>query len=336
MTHKGVGIFAEWTDGGLHPVALELLSEARRLAEELEVEVLAFFLSPPEGEEAARALIRHGADRVIWAADKRFSHFLDDAFSRLLVRMLEAERPEIMLFPATARGQALAPRVAGRMRLGLTAHCIAFEIRKEDRALVQIRPSFGEDVMAKIVSLTKPQMATVRPGVFPKAKEEPGREGEIVPFEVPEEDLQSALEVVSRRKRPGRRVDLSQAKVIVAGGRGLGNKELFSRLFEIADLLEGAVGATRPVCHLGWVSEDHMIGVSGHTVSPRLYLGFGLSGAIHHLVGVRNPGLMVAVNIDPEAPIMKKAEVAVEGDVREIIPLLIQRLKNLKGEGDEA
>jgi len=179
MTYQGVAILAEWTGQGLHPVSLELLSEARRLADELETQVTAFFLSPEEGEKVARSLIKHGADKVLWACHEILNTFLDDVWTRLIVKMLEQERPEIMLFSATSRGQAVAPRVAGFMRLGLTAHCIGFEIRKEDRALVQIRPSFGENVMAKIVSLTKPQMATVRPGVFPRAKEDPSREGKI-------------------------------------------------------------------------------------------------------------------------------------------------------------
>ena len=331
MSYQGVAIFAEWTGKALHPVSLELLSEARRLAEELNTKVLAFFISSPEGKEAAQELIKHGADEVVWASHEKFSSFLDDLFTRILVKMVEAERPEILLFPATARGQALAPRVAGFLRLGLTAHCIAFEIDPKERRLVQIRPSFGENIMAKIISLTKPQMATVRPGVFPRAKAEPARQGEIKPFPLEEEELKSAITVLARKERPRPKIDLSQAKIIVAGGRGLGSKEFFNKLFELADLLGAAVGATRPVCHLGWVSEEHMIGVSGQTVSPRLYLGFGISGAIHHLVGLRHPGLIVAVNTDPEAPLMKRAEIAVEGDVRQILPLLIQRIKALKG-----
>lgn len=336
MSSGKVAIFAEWAGEGLHPVSFELLSEARALAQKLGGIVQAYFLAPPHQEEKAQSLIRHGADEVLYASHPVFEQFLDDVISRVLVKMIRQEEPEIFLFSATSRGQAVAPRVAGALRLGLTAHCIAFEIREEDRALIQIRPSFGENVMAKIISLTRPQMATVRPGVFPKAKEDPKRRGEVKEFAPAEEDLASSLKVLERRPRPARKVDLSQAKVVVAGGRGMGTKEFFAKLFELAELLEGAVGATRPVCHLGWASEEHMIGVSGQTISPKLYMGFGISGAIHHLVGIRNPGLMVAVNKDPEAPLMKKADIAVLGDVREILPLLIQRLKELKGEHHEA
>ena len=325
----GVFVFAEWAREGIHPVTYELLNEGRRLADELGVPLGAIFLGPPEARALAEGLTEYGADLVFLALDQGLSSLKDDLATEIIVQILERERPEVMLFSATSRGQALAPRVAGKMKLGLTAHCIAFEIRPEDRVLIQIRPSFGENVMAKIISRTRPQMATVRPGVFSPARRQPGRRGEVCLVEVPK--FESAVKVLNFRPRKRREVELAEAKVVVAGGRGLGSKELFTRLFELADLLEGAVGATRPVCHLGWVSEDHMIGVSGQTVSPKLYLGFGISGALHHVVGIKNPGLLVAVNIDPEAPLMQKADLAVEGDVREIIPLLIQRLKEIKG-----
>jgi electron transfer flavoprotein alpha subunit len=174
-------------------------------------------------------------------------------------------------------------------------------------------------------------MATVRPGVFPKAKALPDRKGEVKYVELSGELLESALKVVERVKAPEKGVDITKAKAIVAGGRGLGNKEFFEKLFELAELLGGAVGATRPVCHLGWVSEDHMIGVSGVSVAPKLYLGLGISGALHHVVGLRGAVTIVAINTDPEAPLMQRADIAVEGDVREILPLLLQRLKGIKG-----
>ncbi len=330
MEHRGVFIFAEWTGERIHPVTYELLNEGRRLADLLEEPLGVIFLGPPEAEGEATDLGSYGADVVFLGLHEALASFRDDLYTELIIQILKEERPEIMLFSATSRGQALAPRVAGKMKLGLTAHCIAFEIRPEDKALVQIRPSFGENVMAKIISRTKPQMATVRPGVFSPASRQPGKKAELKSVAFPPA-LESALEVLSKRPRQRPETELVSAQVVVAGGRGLGNKELFDKLFELAELLEGAVGATRPVCHLGWISEDHMIGVSGHTVSPRLYLGFGISGALHHIVGLRNPGFIVAVNIDPEAPLMQKAHLAVVGDVREIIPLLIQRLKELKG-----
>ncbi len=331
--YQGVCIFGEWTGEDIHEVTYELLFEGRRLADQLEVPLQVLFLGPPEAEERAQELVHYGADQVFLVLDPRLARFRDDLYSRLMVQILREKRPEIVLFSATSLGQALAPRVAGLLRLGLTAHCVAFDIRPEDRALIQIRPSFGEDVMARIISRTKPQMATVRPGVFPRAQARPDRQGSVEILSFPDEFFESALEILETQKSPPKEVDLTKAKVIVAGGRGMGNKEFFTKLFELAELLEGAVGATRPVCHLGWVSEDHMIGVSGVSVAPKLYMGFGISGALHHVVGLRGAETIVAINKDPEAPLMKRAHIAVQGDVREILPLLIQRLRGLKQRG---
>ncbi len=331
--YQGVCIFGEWTGEDIHEVTYELISEGRRLADELQVDLQVIFLGPPEARERVQELGHYGVDRVFAVLDPRLGRFRDDLYSRLVAEILREKRPEIVLFSATSLGQALAPRVAGLLRLGLTAHCVAFDIRPEDRALIQIRPSFGEDVMARIISRTKPQMATVRPGVFPRAQAQADRHGEVEELSLPEELFESALEIVETQKAPPKEVDLTKAKVIVAGGRGMGNKEFFAKLFELAELLEGAVGATRPVCHLGWISEDHMIGVSGVSVAPKLYLGFGISGALHHVVGLKGAETIVAINKDPEAPLMKKAHIAVQGDVREILPLLIQRLRGLKQSG---
>ncbi len=322
-------IFGEWTGTDLHDSTYELLYEGRRLADILHTPLTVLFIGPPEGKEKAEELIKYGADRVLLALDQRLGDFRDDVYSRIVARILSKEQPEVMLFAATAMGQALAPRVAGTLRLGLTAHCIGFEIRTEDKALVQIRPSFGEDVMARIISRTKPQMATVRPGIFPKAPKDDNRTGHVETLALEEDLFVSALEILERQEVPVKDIGLKKAKVVVAGGRGLQNKELFSKLFELAQLLHGAVGATRPVCHLGWVSEEHMIGVSGATISPKLYIGFGLSGALHHMVGLKGAETIVAVNKDPEAPLMKRAHIAIQADVREFLPLLIERLKGL-------
>ncbi len=329
--YRGVCVFGERSGEEIHEVTYELLNEGRKLADRLIVPLSVIFLGPPEAETKAIRLTEFGADEVILALDYRLKDFCDDVYARVVAKILSEYRPEVMLFSATALGQALAPRVAAILRVGLTAHCIGFEIREEDRALIQIRPSFGEDVMARIVSITKPQMATVRPGVFKPAKPEPGRTGKIRHIGLSPELLDSDIEILERYEMPRKGIDISKAKVIVAGGRGLASKDLFERLFELAELLNGAVGATRPVCHMGWISEEHMIGVSGSSVSPRLYIGLGISGALHHMVGIRGVETLVAINTDPEAPLMKKADIAVLGDVREIIPQFIQRLKRIKG-----
>ncbi|AEH44255.1 Electron transfer flavoprotein alpha subunit [Thermodesulfatator indicus DSM 15286] len=333
--YQGIAIFGEWTGIEIHESTYELLSEGRRLADELESSLNVLILGPPEAKEAAQELISYGADKVVATFDEKLKDFRDDIYAQVVAEMLKKYQPEIMLFPATSLGQALAPRVAGLLKLGLTAHCIAFEIRKEDRALIQIRPSFGEQIMARIVSRTKPQMATVRPGVFPHAQKIESHQGEFEIFEPSEKALVSALEVIEKKPKPKAEVDITKAKTIVAGGLGLGSKEYFQKLFELAELLDGAVGATRPVCHLGWVSEDHMIGVSGVNVRPKLYLGFGISGSLHHTVGLQGVETLVAINTDANAPLMKQADIAVQGDAKEILPLLIKKLKKLKSQRED-
>ncbi len=324
----GFWIYGQWQEGDFHAVVYELLSVARKLQPDLKERIVVVVLGPEDRREEARRLLHYGAEEVLFFVHPELTYFRDDLYAEVLSEAVAERKPTIFLFGATAEGQALAPRVAGTLGLGLTAHCIAFEVDEEGR-LVQIRPSFGENIMARIVSRTRPQMATVRPGVFPKAEplaEPRGVLEEIKLATVPSSALRR------RRVQPGRRKEspLAGARVVVAGGRGLQTRENFQKLFELAELLSGAVGATRPVCHLGWVSEEHMIGVSGETVSPRLYIGFGISGALQHTVGMEGSEVVVAVNTDPEAPLMKRADIAVVGDATRILPLLIRRIREVK------
>ncbi len=325
----GFWIYGQWQEGHFHPVVYELLSVARRLKPALKEKIVVVVLGPEDRREEARELLRYGAEEVLFFVHPDLGYFRDDLYSEVLSEAVAERKPAVFLFGATAEGQALAPRVAGALGLGLTAHCTAFEVDEEGR-LVQIRPSFGENIMARIVSKTRPQMATVKPGVFSKA--EPVDEPEGVLEEVKLAAVPgSALRRRVVRTLPRKESPLSRARVVVAGGRGLLRRENFDQLFELAELLGGAVGATRPVCHLGWISEDHMIGVSGETVSPKLYIGFGISGALQHTVGIEGAEVVVAVNSDPEAPLMKRADIAVVGDATRILPLLIRRIRELKG-----
>ncbi len=323
----GFWIYGERTEEGFHPVVLELVGVAQKIWPQPE-EITVVTLGAEGARPVAEALRAYGV-RVLWLHHPELSYFRDDLYAAVLAEKVRAFKPEVFLFGATSQGQALAPRLAGLLRLGLTAHCTALEL-KDDR-LIQIRPSFGENVMAKIVSRTRPQMATVRPGVFPKAQPA-SVEGELI-----EEKLEflppSALKRRAVFSRPSKESPLSGARIVVAGGRGLLTKENFQKLFELAEILGGAVGATRPVCHMGWISEDHMIGVSGETVAPKLYIGFGISGALQHTVGIEGAEVVVAVNTDPEAPLMKRADIAVVGDATQILPRLIRRLREVK-EGD--
>jgi len=324
----GFWIYGQWQEEDFHPVVYELLSVARRLAPRLGEKVTVVVLGAEDRREQAETLLAYGVEEVLCLVHPELSYFRDDVYAAVLAEAVRERTPAVFLFGATAEGQALAPRLAGLLELGLTAHCTDFEVDEEGR-LVQIRPSFGENVMARIVSRTRPQMATVRPGVFPRAQpvaEPRGLVEEVKLSAVP----RSAIRRKARRRLPRKESPLSGARVVVAGGRGLQNRENFARLSELADLLGAAVGATRPVCHLGWISEDHMIGVSGKTVSPKLYLGFGISGALQHTVGIEGAEVVVAVNTDPEAPLMKRADIAVVGDATRILPLLIRRIRGIK------
>ncbi len=330
----GFWIHGEWHEGRFTPVVLELLSLARELAPQMGEKIVVVALGPEEIQNSAQDLLAHGAQEILLMVHPELKTFRDDIYAEILAEEVRKREPSVFLFGATSQGQALAPRLAGLLRLGLTAHCTAFEVDSEGR-LVQIRPSFGESVMARIVSRTRPQMATVRPGIFRKAAPVEHPEGRVEVLKLSSVP-RSALRRRNIRRLPAKESPLSTARVVVAGGRGLLTRENFQKLFELAELLGGAVGATRPVCHLGWISEDHMIGVSGLTVAPKLYLGFGISGALQHTVGMEGAEVVVAINTDPEAPLMQRADIAVVGDATRILPLLIRRIREIKEAGHGA
>ncbi len=317
-----IWVYGEHRDGRIRSVVLELISAAKELAEALDGEVEVVALGSEAQLKRLEDLLWFGTN-LYYLCHEELSYFRDDTFSSVLAEEVKERAPYVFLFGSTSEGQALAARIAGILKLGLTSHCVALKVDEEKR-LVQIRPSFGEDIMAEIVSLSTPQMATIKPKSYPEAKPEATKKGHLKVKKLEEVPK-------SRIKRVGRKSlekadPFSQTKVVVAGGRGLGSKETFEKLFELAEVLSAAVGSTRPPCDMGWISEDHMIGVSGHTVTPKLYLAFGISGALQHLVGVKAESIL-AVNTDPEAPIMKRADLSVVTDARALLPLLVRRLK---------
>ncbi|WP_456431659.1 electron transfer flavoprotein subunit alpha/FixB family protein [Thermosulfuriphilus sp.] len=327
-----VMILAETGQKGPRPVSYELATLARMLAFNLNAEVTAVLFGGPEVDPSP--LFNYGVERIKLLRGHPFEHLRDDLFARILSRLVSQEAPEILLAGATSLGLSVLPRVAAELELGLTAHCTELKVRPEDRALLQIRPSFGEDVMAVITSKTKPQMATVRPGVFRASPLESPATGRIEEISWPEEDLFSGiLEILSHVPLKPSRKSLREAQIVVAGGLGLKNKEAFSLIAELANLLGGALGATRPVVELGWVGPEAMVGVTGETISPRLYLAFGISGAVQHTVGLKGAEVIVAVNTDPQAPIFKIATYGLVADAREVLASLIRRIKEIKGEG---
>lgn len=327
--YKGLWVFSEQRNGKVASVSFELLGIGRKLADELNTQVSAVLFGSTEDE--ANELIRWGADKVYFADSPVFDKFNDEPYSQLLVRLVKEYKPEILLAGATPIGRSFIPRVAARLRTGLTADCTSLEIDKETRNLLQIRPAFGGNIMATILCPgTRPQMATVRPRVMKRGIYDPDRKGEII--KVNTDGLTSRTKVVGFvKEESGLSVNLQEAEIIVSGGRGLGDPEGFKLLEELAGLLGGVVGASRAAVDSGWIPYCHQVGQTGKTVCPKIYFACGISGAVQHLVGMQSSDIIIAINKNPEAPIFNIANYGIVGDLYEIIPLLIKKIKEIKG-----
>ncbi|MFZ5453457.1 MAG: FAD-binding protein [Thermodesulfobacteriota bacterium] len=323
----GVWVFAEQRHGVLEPVVKELLGEATRLAGELKAPVAAALLGE-KVEHLVPELQAAGAQTVYLAEHPLLQEFLEELFAAALTEMARRFEPEIILAGATYAGRAFIPQVAANLKTGLTADCTAFAIEEEKRLLLQTRPAFGGNIMATIITpRTYPQMATARPGTFKPLAPGTGSDGQVVRVEFNPGDKKPRSRFLATVAEIKERVPLTGAEVIVAGGRGLKEAKNFKLLEELADLLGGAVGATRAAVDAGWISYPQQIGQTGKTVSPKLYFACGISGAAQHLVGMQSSDFIVAINKDPAAPIFQVANVGLVGDVLEIVPALIQEIK---------
>jgi|UniRef100_A0A7C3V4P7 electron transfer flavoprotein alpha subunit len=323
----GVWVFAEQRQGKLAPVALELLGEARRLAETLQAKVAAVLLGH-KVEHLCPTLLAAGADKVYLVESPVLADFCEGPYSAALAEIAQRFQPEIILAGATYLGRAFIPQVAAALRTGLTADCTAFAIDPEKRLLLQTRPAFGGNIMATIITpKTFPQMATARPGVFKRLTEGYSQNGQVVRVEWAPGAAASRSRFVKTVEEIRERLPLSEAEVIVAGGRGLKEAKNFRMLEELADLLGGAVGATRAAVDAGWIPYAHQIGQTGKTVSPKLYIAVGISGASQHVVGMQASDFIVAINKDPAAPIFQVANIGLVGDLFEIVPALILEIR---------
>ncbi|PIU53543.1 MAG: electron transfer flavoprotein subunit alpha [Deltaproteobacteria bacterium CG07_land_8_20_14_0_80_60_11] len=327
----GVWVLAEQRRGELAPVTAELLGEARRLAKVLGVKVAAVLLGDgvaPLGE----ALFTAGAHQVYLAEHPRLKDFLEETYAAALIELARKFQPEIILAGATYLGRAFIPQVAAALKTGLTADCTAFAIDPEKRLLLQTRPAFGGNIMATIITpRTYPQMATARPGVFKPATPAAAPAGEVVRVDLAALGKSPRSRFVGTVAEIKERIPLNVAEVIVAGGRGLKEAKHVKLLEELADLLGGAVGASRAAVDAGWIPYAQQIGQTGKTVSPKLYIACGISGATQHLVGMQSSDVIVAINKDPQAPIFQVADVGLVGDLFEIVPALIQEIKKDRG-----
>lgn len=324
---RGVWVIVEQDRGQAAAVSWELLGAGRHLADELGVELCAVVLGFQVGS-LAREAFAYGADRVYLIDDPALAVYRVEAYSAGLVRLIERHRPEIVLLGATGAGRELAASVATAVSAGLTADTTELTIDREKRLLEATRPTFSGKQLATILCETwRPQMATVRPKVLPMPARREGRHGPIVraPLGIGEEDLVTRLlQRIPAASDPSR---LDVAEIVVAGGRGLGEARNFALLFELAEVLGGAVAATRPVVEAGWIGREHQVGQTGKTVRARLYFAIGISGAIQHLVGMRQSDVIVAVNRDQEAPMVRAADYAIVGDLFQVVPAVTEAFR---------
>jgi electron transfer flavoprotein alpha subunit len=330
-SYQGVWIFAEQREGEIMPVTYELLSIGRKLADALEVDLSALFFGD-NLREKAEALLNYQLDKIYLIEHPLLTHYRAGPYTKAIVDLVRQGHPEIVLIGATSIGRDLAPRVATRLRTGLTADCTDLDIEKGDRNLIQTRPALGGNIMATIISPNhRPQMATVRPRVMKRAKPNGRRRGEIIQVKPNFAQGDKIIEILKTIKEEKEVEDLQEASIIVSGGRGLGKAENFSLIRRLAHLLGGAVGASRAVVDAGWIPSYHQVGQTGKTVQPKLYVACGISGAIQHQVGMRTSEVIVAVNKDPNAPIFNIATYGVVEDLHKFLPVLIEKLESEKG-----
>lgn len=324
---QGVCVYADCSGGKLHRVTFELCGKARELAQVTGHPVYALLIGCDVGQ-SAQQLLHYGVDKVFVYDHSAFRDFRIEPYTAAFYDFIQKQKPSSILVGATNLGRQLAPRVAARCRTGLTADCTVLEM-KENTDLVQIRPAFGGNIMAQIVTPnTRPQFCTARYKVFSEPTPSPEPRGEIVAMEVSGDMVQSAITVLSSREKP-KDVDIAEAEVIVALGRGAASESMRGYASELAALLGGVVACTRPLVESNTFDAKRQIGLSGRTVKPKLIFCLGISGAVQFAAGMKSSDCIVAINTDPQAPIFDVAHYCVVGDVNEIVPKLIQKIKGV-------
>lgn len=329
--HKGVLILGEMVDGRLAPITAELLGVGRKLADELG-EPLNALLMGSRASSLAQEAIAYGADNVHVAEDPFLDQYHPEAYTQVMANLCKALLPSIVLMGYTDIGSDLAPRLNGRLGGGLAMDCMSLSIDPSTRLLVATRPVFGGNAHATMVAKTaRPQMATIRPKTVPPAERNDSRQGKVIPVEGKVDPSALKIKVVERIREEVEGVKLEDAEVVVAGGRGIGSAKNWEMIQELARVLGGAVGATRPACDEGWAPVSAQIGQSGKVVSPKLYIAVALSGAMSHISGHLGSKYIVAINKDKEANIFNVAHYGIVADYKEVLPALTAKLKELKG-----
>jgi electron transfer flavoprotein alpha subunit len=331
MPTKDVWILAEQENGEIKLVSYELLRRGKSLADDLGGQLVAVLLGSQVEDQQLWELVFYGADKVIYVDDPKLAYYLPEPFTHTFLTLIRKYEPEIMIASATTTGRSVMPAVATKCPTGLTADCTGLEIDPETGHLNQTRPAIGGNILATIKTPNhKPQMATVRPHSNKPFDRNPQRQGQIIRETVNPVLLQSRVKRLRFRSNEEKDANIQDAEILVAGGRGFKKGENFEMVHDLAAVLGGSVGASRDAVDLGWSTYPHQVGLSGKTVSPKLYIAVGISGSVQHLAGIKTAETIIAINNDPEAQIFKVADFGIVGDLFELVPVLTERLRAKK------
>ncbi|RLB35148.1 MAG: electron transfer flavoprotein subunit alpha/FixB family protein [Deltaproteobacteria bacterium] len=321
-----VWVFGDYRNYFQNRVTLQLIGKAKELAQEIGTGVTVLVVGE-RVRQYAMEYVAHGADAVMVAEHPDLSEYRVETYTALVAEWVETYGPEILLAGATAFGRSFFPRLAKRLRTGLSADCVDLHIDPETKLLVQTTPAWGGELLAEVITPHhRPQMATVHPGVFEERPHDPEATGGIFYPEV-KIRKEERIRVLRRRTRRSRKIRLEEAEVVVVGGRGLGSKAQFEMLEELAELLDGEVGATRPAIRAGWTEEERLLGQTGKSVRPKTLISVGTSGALQYTAGILGAGTIIAINRDPHAPIFKISDLGVVGDAKSVLPILLEELR---------
>ncbi len=331
LTGRAVWVVAELEQNTIRHITLELLGKGNELAAAIQGELAAILIGGPRAASVAHhlpALAAYGAERIYMAADPALEYYTTEGYTAVLVRAIQTYAPSIVLLGSTADGRDLAPRVAARLNLGLTGDCIDLAIDEQHR-LVQYKPAFGGSIISFILSNTTPAMATLRPGMLHAAQPDFARTADIIPLPTDHIAEQIRTSILERTYRDTGVAELESAKIILGVGMGIGAPAAYAPLRQLAHLLHAAIGATRNVTDQGWLPKQIQIGLTGRAIAPRLYLALGIRGAAEHIAGIRKADYIVSINKNKRAPIFRHSNLAVVGDVHELLPILITRLEEM-------
>ncbi len=333
--YRGILVFIEQRDNEVQKVSMELLGKGRELADTLGVKVTAAVLGYGI-ENLSDSLIAHGADRVVMVDHELLKLYVTEPYTKALYSVVQAEKPEIVLFGATSIGRDLAPKVSARVHTGLTADCTSLDIEEETRNLLMTRPAFGGNIMATIICPDfRPQMSTVRPGVMQKLAADHSRVGEVIKHDANLVPTDMNIEVLEYVKETKAKANIEEAGILISAGRGVGSKENIAPLYDLSEVVGGLVSGSRAVIDSGWLDKDRQVGQTGKTVRPEVYFACGISGAIQHIAGMEESELIIAINKNPEAPIFEVADLGIVGDVAKVVPLVTELVKKVKAEQNE-